>query len=377
MQLEKAQKRRLIQLSLAVLTLITTTISGAEWMYGRPLMYYSEGLSFYEVLSGFYFSIPFLGILTVHEFGHYLTARYNHIKVTLPYYIPFWLGFIGFPFAIGTMGAFIRIREPIRSRREYFDVGIAGPLAGFVVALLVLYYGFTHLPDPEHIFTIHPEYAQYGLDYADHVYDEEGIFYLGSNLTFWFFENYVAPDKALIPNPYEMYHYPFLFGGFLALFFTALNLLPIGQLDGGHVIFGLFGRRKHQYISLSIFLAFIFYAGMGLFTPWDPIEDLVIGIPIYIGFLWLSLYSTRFSNRDKLLIAVSIFAAQFVIAYFYPMTQGYQGWLIFAFLIGRFLGVYHPPVLYDQPISDGRKILGWIALFVFIVSFSPQPFIIT
>jgi membrane-associated protease RseP (regulator of RpoE activity) len=371
------QKRRLIQIGLAVLTLITTTIAGAEWMYGRPLMYYSDGLTFDEVLSGFYYSIPFLGILTFHEFGHYITARYYNIKVTLPYYIPFWLGFIGVPFLIGTMGAFIRILEPIKSRKEYFDVGIAGPLAGFVVALMVLYYGFTHLPDPEHIYTIHPDYAEYGLDYADSVYNEEGSFYLGSNLTFWFFENYVATDKALVPNPYEIIHYPFLFSGFLALFFTAMNLIPIGQLDGGHVLFGLFGRKNHKYISMTIFFALVFFGGIGLFTPWDPMEDLMIGIPIYIGFIFFTLYSTRFNIKDKLLIAVAIFTAQFLLAYFFPKMQGYQGWLAIAFLIGRFMGIYHPPVLYDQPLSRDRQILGWIAFVVFIVSFSPRPFIIT
>jgi len=103
---------------LFIVTLITTTISGAEWMYGRPLMYFEPALTLSETLSGVYFSIPFLGILTIHEFGHYFTAKYYNIKVTLPYYIPLWLGFIFMPFTIGTMGAFIRIKEPIKSRKE-------------------------------------------------------------------------------------------------------------------------------------------------------------------------------------------------------------------------------------------------------------------
>ena len=136
-----------------------------------------------------YYSIPFLTILTVHEFGHYLTAKYHNVKVTLPFYIPLWLGFIPLPFTIGTAGAFIRIKEMIHSRKQYFDIGIAGPLAGFVVAVLVLTYGFTHLPPPEYIFEIHPEYKEYGLNYEDYVYDLlPGYLVMGDNLLFMFFE---------------------------------------------------------------------------------------------------------------------------------------------------------------------------------------------
>ncbi len=374
---KKPESRRWLVPLLFILTLISTTISGAEWMYGKPLMYFEPGLTFEEVLTGIYFSFPFLGILTIHEFGHYFTARYYRISVTLPYYIPLWLGFIGMPFTIGTMGAFIRIKERIRSRKEYFDVGIAGPLAGFIAALFVLYYGFTHLPDPTHIYQIHPEYEQYGLDYADHVYEGEGSFYLGGNLTFWFFENYVASDPALVPNPYEIIHYPWLFSGFLALFFTAMNLLPIGQLDGGHVLYGLFGWKKHKFISSAMFIAFLLYAGLGLVSPFDPLEDLILYIPLYIGFLFFTLQSLQLPNRTKLTLAVSIFTIQFIILYLFPLVKGYFGWLFFAFIIGRFLGIFHPPAIRDEPLSPDRKLLGWIALIVFIISFSPRPFVIT
>jgi len=376
MEEQKEKRFKPIFLILFIVTLITTTISGAEWMYGKPLMYFEPGLTLAETLSGVYFSIPFLSILTIHEFGHYFTARYYNIKVTLPYYIPLWLGFLFMPFTIGTMGAFIRIKEPIKSRKEYFDVGIAGPLAGFVAALVVLYIGFTNLPPADYVYQIHPEYEQYGPDYAEHFYNEEGSFQLGKNLTFLFFEEYVAPDKSLIPNPYEIIHYPWLFAGFLALFFTALNLLPIGQLDGGHVLYGLFGWKNHKNISLAIFIIFLFYAGLGVISPYDKLEDLMLYIPIYIGFLFITLQSIRLSMRTKLTISVALFTAQFLIAYYFPGLKGYVGWLVFAFLIGRFLGVYHPPAMIDQPLSMERKILGWIALIVFIISFSPRPFII-
>jgi len=362
---------------LFIVTLITTTISGAEWMYGKPLMYFEPGLTLSETLSGVYFSIPFLGILTIHEFGHYLTAKYYNIKVTLPYYIPLWLGFVFMPFTIGTMGAFIRIKEPIKSRKEYFDVGIAGPLAGFVAALVVLYIGFTHLPPADYIYQIHPDYLQYGSDYADFVYNEPGSFYLGKNLTYLFFEKFVAPEPALIPNPFEIIHYPLLFAGFLALFFTAINLLPVGQMDGGHVLFGLFGWKNHHRISLAIFIAFLYFSGLGLVTPFDSTDTLLYAVPMYIAFLFFTLLRLRVSLRTKFTIAVSIFAAQFLTVFFIPGIKGWLGWLLWAFVIGRFLGIYHPPALINEPLSMERKILGWIALIIFVISFSPMPFVLT
>jgi len=360
---------------LFVITLITTTLAGAEWMYGK-MLYFEPRLTLAQLVSGISFSFPFLAILTVHEFGHYLTARYYHVKVTLPFYIPLWLGFIGIP-SFGTGGAFIRILEPIKSRREYFDIGIAGPLAGFVVSLFVLYYGFTHLPPPEFIYSIHPEYEQYGMDYADFVYQEEGTFYLGDNLAFLFFKNYVADDPSLVPNPYEIIHYPWIFAGFLALFVTALNLLPIGQLDGGHAVYGLFGWKNHKIISTVIFIIFLYYAGLGLVTPFDPMNDLLLYIPLYIGFLFFVMQSMRVTNRTRLTLAIAIFTAQFITIFLFPMIKGYTGWLVFAFIIGRFLGIHHPPAILDESLSPTRKILGWITLIVFILSFSPRPFIIT
>jgi membrane-associated protease RseP (regulator of RpoE activity) len=367
-------KQRAIFFGLLIVTVVTTTISGAEWMTGKPLMYYTPALTFPEVLSGMLFSIPFLGILTFHEFGHYLTAHYYKIKVTLPRYIPFWLGFVFMPFTIGTLGAFIRILEPVRSRKQYFDIGIAGPLAGFVVALIVMIFAFTHLPAREHIFSIHPEYMQYGMNYAEHVYKEPGMLKLGDNLIFWFFRNYVAADPSMVPNSFELYHYPLLFAAFLALFFTSMNLLPLGQLDGGHVIYGLFGFKNHSYISIILFFIFLYFAGLGIVTPYDPVKDMMITLPLYAGFLFICLYSLRVKLLNRILIAVSILAAQFVTSTLFPHVRGYEGWLAFGFIIGRFLGLYHPPVEDDQPLSTGRKILGWITLIIFIISFSPRPF---
>src|SRR5687767_2480614 len=128
-----------LQIILFVLTFLTTTLAGVEWIFGRPLFFSflnAQAFPFFtwgQLRQGLLFSIPFLTVLTCHEFGHYLTARYYRIRVSLPYYIPIWFGPVS---TIGTMGAFIRIRERIISKKAFFDVGIAGPLAGFVVALV-------------------------------------------------------------------------------------------------------------------------------------------------------------------------------------------------------------------------------------------------
>ncbi len=381
MELQKEPKNYLKHLGLFVITLATTTMSGAEWLTGKSILASGEFvMSWSDFLSGFAFSIPFLGILTVHEFGHYFMARKYSIPVTLPYYIPGWLGFLGTP-SIGTFGAVIQIKGAIQSTKEYFDVGVAGPLAGFVIAIMVMFYAFTNLPPADFIFEIHPEYEQYGLDYADHVYDvnnQENAnlmqFKLGPNILFWVFESYIA-DAERMPNYYEIIHYPWLFAAYLALFFTALNLLPIGQLDGGHVVFGLFGSRRHGYISAAVFLIFLFYSGLGLISPMEPAMDLMWSIPLYIGFLFICLSRLIKRPVDRIAVALLIFTIQFTFQWFWPDLQGYTGWLLYCLLIGRFMGVHHPRVLFEQKLDTKRQILGWIALLIFILCFSPQPFV--
>jgi len=289
MEINKKVKTYSIHLGLFLLVLLTTTLAGAEWTSLKYIFIPETEFTGQDFLDALAFSIPFIGILTVHEFGHYFVAKWHKVKVSLPYYLPFWFGFLplfGLPPmpSIGTVGAFIKLQAKKTSRKQIFDIGVAGPLAGFIVALGVLYYGFTHLPPPEYVFKVHPEWIEYGLDYEKYVYQENGFnFRLGTNLLFMFFEEYVVQDKALIPNAYEMMHYPWLFAGYLALFFTALNLLPIGQLDGGHILYGLVGYRQNRRISALLFLVFVFYAGLGLLTPFDDINELAWQIPLYPG----------------------------------------------------------------------------------------------
>ncbi|MBD2701609.1 site-2 protease family protein [Spirosoma sp. BT702] len=383
--MNKRLKTYLLHGGLFIITLITTTLAGAEWMYGRLFIPVVEGmktLGWTEFLNGFQFSIPFLAILTVHEFGHYFTAKANRVRVSLPYYIPLWLA-IGQ--SIGTLGAFIRIRDYIDSRRKYFDIGIAGPLAGFVLALVVLWYGFSHLPPPEFIFTIHPEYQKWGLDYGKYAFQnlpEGGAVGLGDNLLFTFFKTYVA-DPARVPHPYEMIHYPYVLAGYLALFFTSLNLIPIGQLDGGHILYALIGRRRFRWVAPALFIGFAFYAGLGLFTPADfaiPNNDAFLDqlgyFLLYVGFLFLAFARISENRITVLLITLSVVVGQFILSWLRPDWVGYSGFLVFVFVLGRFLGVYHPETPLEEPLDFKRQVLGWIALLVFILCFSPKPFLV-
>jgi membrane-associated protease RseP (regulator of RpoE activity) len=374
-------RKYFIHIILFLLTLATTTAAGAEWIFGRFFIPFAgtTPMGWREFVAGLNFSIPFLTVLTVHEFGHYFVARTNQVRVTLPYYIPFWFG-LGQ--SIGTMGAFIRIQDYISSRRKYFDVGVAGPLAGFVVALVLLWYGFTHLPPVDYIFTIHPEYRQYGLRYGEFVSlnvasGKASAVAFGDTLLFWFFKTYVA-DQSLLPHPYEMLHYPYLLAGYLSLFFTSLNLIPIGQLDGGHVLYALIGRRKFNALAPVLFIGFVFYAGLGYIRVVDfatDKENIFRDLLLYIAALFVAF--SRINDRPitALLIALSVVLAQLAVSFVFPEAEGYLGFMVFAVVLGRFLGVYHPDTEENEPLSTGRKLLGWLAVLIFILCFSPRPFV--
>jgi Zn-dependent protease len=363
-------KEYLIHGLLFVLTLITATLAGGEWVYGRSVI--GEGdtsLTWEYFLKSMAFSIPFIGILLIHELGHLLTSIYHKVKCSLPFFIPAWLGFIGAP-SIGTFGAIIRMKSFVGSRKKFFDIGVAGPIAGFVVALGVLIYGFVTLPLADYIYSVHPEYAD--PDFTG--YGEDVInFELGKNLLFWGLGEILAdPDR--LPSMSEVIHYPYLFAGYLALFFTAFNLLPIGQLDGGHVVFGLFPKR-HMQVSIVVFTIFIAYAGLGVIRPGMPMNELMISIPLYIGFLYICYSRTGFSRQTKLSFALGLAAGQYAIAFFKPEWEGYQGWLLFAFLLGRFMGLIHPEVPGTKELDPKRKWIGWLAILIFALCFSPRPFI--
>jgi membrane-associated protease RseP (regulator of RpoE activity) len=431
----------IIQSVLFLLTIFTTTLVGAHWI-GIAL----PEDNFWDFFSrGFEYSLPFIGILTIHELGHYFTAKYYKVDVTLPYYLPIYIP--GLPvIQIGTLGAFIKMNSRSASKKEIFDIGVAGPLAGFLAALAILFYGFTHLPEREYIYKMHSDYKRvdsinapyektvYSKEYQKKIYadlhnkkqiedslthikdslyfvkngksgwikflEEYGLIdftwkrkdfdttisyaelSVGKNLIFLFFETYVVQNPKLIPNKYEMYHYPIIFAGYLALFFTALNLFPIGQLDGGHVIYGLFGYRRHRIISKTIFTTYIFVAGIGI------LKDNILGINIfnasvfdmleltvlYIYLLYFILHKTFVDTKTTLMVAVVIFSLQFLIEFTFPTFTGFDGWMVFGILLGRLLGTDHPRSLIEEPLDTKRKIIGWLSLLVFILCFTPQLF---
>ena len=372
---QKSRRSLAIHAFWFILTIATTTVAGAEWVCNVSFFSDIRPLNWSHLLQGLKFSVPFLLVLTVHEFGHYFVARMSRIMVSLPYYIPLWLGFLGIP-SIGTAGAFIRIQSRIYTRVQYFDIGVAGPLAGFFTAILVLLYGFLTLPPATYIFSIHPEYLPYGTDYAQHVYGKEDVYlYFGGNLLFDFLKDIVA-DPTRLPHPYEMVHYPYLFAGYLSLFFTAINLLPIGQLDGGHVLYGLFGRRWHALISRIFFFLLLFYAGLGVLSAAKLSSFYALFTLGYLVFLYFCLKSACIKPWIRIIGTVLLYGTQELVAFLVPNTEGYSGWLLFAFLLGYVLGVDHPDTQYSPSLDGKRRLIAYLAIGIFIVCFSWKPFLL-
>ena len=224
------------------------------------------------------FAIGLLIILTCHEMGHYVTARHYRVSVSLPYFIPFpYLS----PF--GTMGAVIKMRSVLRSRRVLFDIGIAGPLAGIPPALAATAWGLQHS-------TLVPE-----ADILD------GQLEYGRSLLWMLMERWTFGP---IPDGVTVMCDSWALAGWTGLFVTALNLLPVGQLDGGHVLFGIFGRRGNR-ISWMILAALVV---LGAFYPgW--------------WFLVLLLFVTRIRKPAQTfdstpLGPVRIFLGAFVLLFF-------------------------------------------------------------
>ncbi len=370
--MSQKSKSILLHTSLFLATFVTTTLAGAEWMNSRSV--FMPDYSWSDFTSGLPYSLSFLFILTAHEFGHYFTAIYYRVKTTLPYYIPL----PPLTFLFGTLGALIRIKSYIPSRQQHFDIGIAGPLAGFVAAIGILFYGFLTLPPPEYIYQFHPEYQQFGLDYANYVYSGTMLksntidIVIGKNLVFAFFEQFVG-DPARVPNPHEIIHYPVLFAAYLSLVFTCLNLIPIGQLDGGHVLYGLIGYIWHKRVATVLYIVFVIYTGLGFVSPAESLNDLAYKIPTGIAFLFLCFTGLKLSTKDTLMIALSVFVSLFLLALIFPNLKGSTAFWPFVLLIGRFVGIAHPQSPIEEPLTLGRKIVGWIALLIFILCFTPNP----
>jgi len=234
------------------------------------------------LLDGLPFSITLLVILLAHEFGHYVTARYYGVDASLPYFLPA-------PTLIGTLGAFIRIRSAILSKRVLFDIGVAGPLAGFVMLLAPLASGVS-------LSRVVPGIVH------------QGDLVLGTPLLLRLFEMAVFPGVATG----DISLHPVARAAWVGLLATALNLLPIGQLDGGHIVYAFLGE-KTKYLSRFL-----------------------VALLIPMGFF---------------------------LAY---------SWLLWALLL-FFFGMRHPSIMDNRPVGRTRTWLAIASLIIFILSFTPVP----
>ncbi|MBI5538060.1 MAG: site-2 protease family protein [Deltaproteobacteria bacterium] len=225
-----------VNIVMFVLTVLTVFHVGAQWAVSEPIDLSWTALlrgtaSWKIVLQGWIFAVPLLSILLAHEFGHYIAARIHRVPASLPFFIPMPVP----PF--GTMGAVIRMRGRIASRKVLLDVGAAGPIAGMVVAVPVLIWGLLH---------------------SDvHAVSGSGI-QEGQCLLYWLIKRLIF---GVIPEGSDVFLHPVALAGWAGLFVTMINLLPVGQLDGGHIAHALFGRAhdriaKWVHAALPLLVAF-------------------------------------------------------------------------------------------------------------------------
>jgi membrane-associated protease RseP (regulator of RpoE activity) len=287
------QNRRGVHLTLFVLTLITATLAGAEHYrsFASDFGIRTIPLDLQLLANGLWYSGTFLGILGAHELGHYFYCRRYNLDASLPYFLPL----PPFIFLTGTLGAVIRIREPFRTRRELFDIGIAGPFAGLIVLVPLLLFGLSRsyiLPAPTEGLVLH----------------------LGEPLLF---QGAVYLFFGSIPDGHWVNMHPVVFGCWFGMFATALNLLPFGQLDGGHITYAALGERRSKWVSAATAMA-----------------------PAAMIFLSLA-------------------------------------WIVPAVMLALMWGVIglrHPPVLNPYEEIDGRRrVLALLALLAFVLCFTPTP----
>lgn len=361
---------------LFVVTFVCVTFVGIFWV-GHS----ATADSYFAMWpQGVLFASLLLAFLSTHEFGHYFAAVHHKVKVTLPYFIPI-------PIGIGTMGAVIKIQERVQETKKLFDIGISGPIAGFIVSLIILLYGFVTLPDPGFMenFGGHEElnsYIEQNGTFPEEPPEisapEGSVVILGNTLLY----SFLASFFENVPPMYEMYHYPFLFAGWLGLFFTALNLMPIGQLDGGHILYSLIGYKNHRRVARLCF-GFIVTLGGIEAVPFlfSSIDSWYPGYGFLSILLWalilLFLFRKAFWNDHVWIAPVWASSLIATVAYLYfnsGFTQsGSLIWIFWSFFLVYFVKMEHPPVLFEKPLTPARRGLGWISMVVFVLCISPNP----
>ena len=285
----KFQSRLWLHIALLVLTIGSTTIAGA-FHYASFASEFSTQQVPIRFLQGFWYSGTLLAILGAHEMGHYLLCRRYNVDASLPYFIPMPPLF----FLTGTLGAVIKIREAFPTRRVLFDIGVAGPIAGFVVLVPALFYGMT-------LSNVVPEPTQ------------GSILYLGEPLLFK-----IASLAIIGPvrEGFTVNIHPMVFAAWFGMLATALNLLPFGQLDGGHITYATLGRWS------------------------TPISIATVGSAVAMTFVSMS-------------------------------------WLVMTVMMLVMLltlGPRHPRVIYEhEPIGLERTLIAVFALIMFVLCFTPVP----
>lgn len=276
-----AHERRWINVALAIATFITTMVMGSFLFGADPVSNPSN------VLKGIPFTIAIMTVLGSHEAGHYLVAKKHGMHTSLPYFIPF-------PSIIGTMGAIIKHRGPIPSRKALFDVGVSGPMIGLFVSIVVTIVGL-----------IQPPVAQAPQGFQ---------IQLGIPLLFDFIVRFLHSEATTL--------HPVAFAGWVGMLITALNLIPAGQLDGGHVLRAMLGEKARHVSTVMPFLL------------------------ISLGF-----YVTYFQNRDGFL------------------------WVLWGLFLSFFAAAGHPKPLNDEvPLGKGRMALGILAFILGLLSLTLVPF---
>jgi membrane-associated protease RseP (regulator of RpoE activity) len=280
---------------LFIITFLCVSYAGLFYITGDFRFLHSVWRSFSSpnlILDGFHFSIPFIAILLAHELGHYFACRYYGIRCTPPYFIPA-------PISIaGTLGAFIKIKSPFINKRALFDVGFAGPLAGFIITLPVLWIGIRSSEViPKSLFG---SGASFGEPY---IFRLIGLFAL----------NYDPARQDMLPHPLAM-------AGWFGLLITSLNLLPIWQLDGGHIAYAVFGPKFQKKISLFV-LSLLMLVGL---SGWPTPSYFIFGLLVFVFG-----YRCRF---------------------------------------------YHPATLSDwKPLGYARSALALLAFVILVLCFTPLP----
>ena len=302
-----------VNVALFVLTVLSVFATRSGVLGPNPPNFSNLGEVLRALRSGWTFAVPLLAILVVHEFGHYIAARIHRVDASLPYFLPLPVLSL-----FGTMGAIIAMRGRIRSRNALLDIGASGPLAGLVVAIPVLAVGLSLSP-------VIPAPA------GPHYQEGQSLLYLAMKRIV------LGP----IPDGYDVDLHPTAFAGWAGLLLTMLNLLPWGQLDGGHVAYALFGARQDRFARLfrAALLPLFIYNAISLL------------IPVALGKSTQSYLQASLDSIFWLL------------------------WYVLLGVVGRFSGgARHPPTEPGE-LSPARRVVAAITLVLFVLLFMPTPLV--